>query len=226
VATIAFVVASYAVMFMGAHPIVDTRLCVARLDDAMFRLIPFHPTWFLITHEVYYALTLGGLVAMGLQARRGDHRFLVRFGLACGFMGLCRSVTLLLLPLCRSNIVPGTAVLAETPMVDLGPVSIPFRLWATNDLIFSGHACEFLLMTFATWGWPRWWRRTLIGFQIVQAIALLGSRDHYLVDIVLAVPFAVLCDRLAIGAMSFLRHRWPVSSPQDATKPAANQRAA
>ncbi|HYO96714.1 MAG TPA: phosphatase PAP2-related protein [Polyangiaceae bacterium] len=198
VTALAFI-ASYALLWCYVHVRVDTQPCLVRLDDPLFALIPKDRRFFLVSHELYTGLTLGALALLVWWAYRGNHFPLVRFGAALSLQGLFRAVTLLLLPLCRVNIQPGTVVLDHTPLVDLGIVRIPWRMWATNDLFFSGHVGEFLLLTWAMRGAPRPIIGVLVVFQVVQAYALIATRGHYTIDLLVAVPFAFMADRIAVA---------------------------
>ncbi len=206
-ATIAFFVASYGFMFSFAHPLVDTRACLLTLPDPLLRLIPRMPVFFLVTHQIYYVFTFGGAFALGLRAYQGDHGPFLRFGIALSLQALLRSATLSLLPLCEPLVPAGTIALDHVPTLALGPWHIPWRLWANNDLVFSGHVGEFLILYWASSHWPRWARRTLLVFQIVQAFGLLATRAHYTIDLLLAVPCAFFVDGLAAAAVRALSGR-------------------
>jgi hypothetical protein len=198
VTALAFI-ASYALLWCYVHVRVDTQPCLVRLDDPLFALIPKDRRFFLVSHELYTGLTLGSLALLVWWAYRGNHFPLVRFGAALSLQGLFRAVTLLLLPLCRVNIQPGTVVLDQVPLVDLGFVQIPWRMWATNDLFFSGHVGEFLLLSWAMRGAPRPILGVLVVFQVLQAYALIATRGHYTIDLLVAVPFAFMADRIAVA---------------------------
>lgn len=200
-------VASYGFMFTVIHPMVDTRICLARLPDPLFNLIPFDPRWYFVSHEMYYVFTAASAAGLIATAVRGEQRPLMRYGLGLSLMAAFRSVTLTLLPLCRLTVEPGTAPLAAAPTVDVGFAQIPLRLWATNDLVFSGHVAEFLLMFWVTRGWPSWWRISLLVFQGAQAYALIATRGHYTIDVVVAIPFAMLADLTALRFLAWRASR-------------------
>lgn len=63
---------------------------------------------------------------------------------------------------------------------------------------------EFLILTWVTRSWPRPARVTLVIFQILQAYALLATRGHYTIDIVLAVPCAFFANAVALKALLLL----------------------
>jgi hypothetical protein len=109
------------------------------------------------------------------------------------------------LPLCRATATPGHAVLASVPSLNLGFARVPWLPWATNDLMFSGHVCEFLILYLAVRStWPRGALWALIVFQVLEALALVITRGHYTIDIVIAVPFAFLADRIAAVSLARL----------------------
>jgi hypothetical protein len=188
----------YAFMFGVVHVACDMRPCVARLPDPLMDLVPLDIRWALVTRTIYAFITGGGAIWFIVLAVRGNHRPALRFATALAITALLRSTTVLLLPLCRATIEPGTIVLTQTPLLDLGLFKVPFRTYATNDLVFSGHIAELLMLT---WAGGKWWPRgalpVLVVFQILQAYGLLATRGHYTVDMVIAVPFAFFADRLA-----------------------------
>jgi hypothetical protein len=194
---VAFLLA-YAIMFVVVHPIVDTRVCSMRLDDPMFTVIPRDLRFYAITHDVYYAFNAGGTLILLAFALRGRQAPLYRWLGALTAQALLRSLTLLAVPLCRATQQPGTAPLAELPTVDLGFVTIPFRSWATNDLMFSGHVGEFVILSLLARGLlPKSVQALLLAFQLVQAYGLIATRGHYTIDILVAIPCAVLALALA-----------------------------
>lgn len=204
VATLLGFALAYGFMFSVVHVLADTRPCIARIDDPFFKVIPRDLRWYLVTHTVYYFFTFGGIGALAWRAFRGDHRPLMRFAAALTVQAVLRSATIWLLPLCRFTVEPGTVVLREVPTVDLGFARIPWRTWASNDLVFSGHVGEFLLLSWVTRHWPAPARWALVVFQILQAYGLLATRGHYTVDLLLAVPCAFFADAVARRALARL----------------------
>jgi PAP2 superfamily protein len=196
-------VLAYGFLFTVVHPYVDTRTCVAQLPDPLFALLRYDARWFRVSHELFYAVTAASLVALGLQVARGEHRPLLRFGLGISLQAPLRALTMALLPLCRATCPPGTAARATVPMMDLGFVKFPWLTWATNDLVFSGHVAEFLILYLAVRAfWPRSALLALIVFQVLEALALIITRGHYTIDIVIAIPFALLADRMAVALLA------------------------
>jgi PAP2 superfamily protein len=205
----AFVFA-YGLLFTVVHPYVDTRKCVAQLPDPLFALIPYAHGWYRISHELFYVVTAICLAVLMRQTARGEHRALVRFAAGISVQAVLRAITLVLLPLCRATVAPGTAALDAVPTIDLGFMHLPWRTWATNDLVFSGHVGEFLILSLAVRPfWPGRARLALGAFQVLQAVALVATRGHYTVDIVIAIPFAFFADRLTVAALA----RWTARRP-------------
>lgn len=191
-------VCAYGFLFTVVHPYVDTRRCVARLPDPFFVWIPFHDAWSMVTHDFFYVVTAAVMVKLLVQVARGEHRPLVRFGFGISLQAVFRALTMWLLPLCRDNVQPGTPAIIDVDSLNLGFARIPWRSWATNDLMFSGHVAEFLVLSLAVRGtWPRSAQIALAVFQILQAFALVATRGHYAIDIVVAVPFAIVSAQLA-----------------------------
>lgn len=189
---------AYGMMFSLVHVAADTRACLTHLPDPLFPLIPRDPRWYYVSHEVYYVFNAAGTIALLITAVRGDHRGLARFGLGLALMALMRSISITLLPFCKITVAPGSIALTQIPYADLGFARIPWRMWATNDLIFSGHVCEFILLSFAIRDFPRWAKRLLIVFQLLQGYALIATRGHYTIDVVIAIPVAILANDLAL----------------------------
>lgn len=196
-------VAAYGFLFTVVHPFIDSRPCVARLPDPLFPLIPYDGRWYLISHQLFYVVTAATLAALFFQVARGEHRPLVRFAAGISLQALFRSVTMALLPICKATIEPGHPGATHIDTLNLGFARVPWRAWATNDLIFSGHVGEFLILYFAVRAfWPRWGLIGLIVFQVLEAIALVATRGHYTVDIVIAIPFAFFTDRLIVATLA------------------------
>jgi hypothetical protein len=206
----------YGFMWSVVHPYVDTRACLMQPPDPLFDIIPYNRAWYYVTHDVYEVITAVALLLLCAQAWSGEHRPLLRWGIALSAQAVLRSTTMVLLPLCRATVAPGTVAIQEVPQLDLGIVSIPWRVWATNDLVFSGHVGEFLLLFWATRSWPRPLRAFLIVFQLVQAYALIATRGHYTVDVLLAVPCALLADRTAVKVLAVLTRQSVAALPRTA----------
>jgi hypothetical protein len=200
----------YAFMFGVVHVAVDMRVCVATLPDPLMRLIPLDIRWAIVTRKIYALITGGGAIWFVALAVRGNHRPALRFATALAITAVLRSITVMLMPLCRATVAAGTVVLTETPLLDLGLFKVPFRTYASNDLVFSGHVAELLLLYWAGGRlWPRGAKPVLVVFQVLQAYGLLATRGHYTVDMVIAVPFAFFADSLACWLLDRDGHRRP-----------------
>ena len=102
-------------------------------------------------------------------------------------------------PSAIAAIPPATA--PPDPPEDPPVTELPLRTWAVNDLMFSGHVAEFLILFLIVRRAPVYVTGGLIVWQLAQAYALLATRDHYLVDMLVAVPFAILCERLGTAVV-------------------------
>lgn len=180
---------------------------MGHLPDPLYPLIPLDQRWFVISVDMYTWLTVGITLALFAQAYLGDHRPILRWGVALAAVGLLRGLTILMVPICRANVPEGTCVLQSVPYADLGVVSIPWRMWASNDLLFSGHVSEFFLFLRATRSWPRSARMAIWAYQIAQCYALLATRGHYTIDLILAIPCAYFADRMALKYMRWMARR-------------------
>jgi hypothetical protein len=199
---------AYGFLFSVVHPYIDTRRCVAPLPDPLFNLLPYDGRWYRVSHELFYVVTAVSLATLLYQAARGEQRPILRFALGISIQAPLRALTMVLLPLCRATVLAGHAARQVVPTLNLGFAHVPWLTWATNDLVFSGHVAEFLILTFAVRAfWPRTALAGLAVFQILEALALIITRGHYTADIVIAVPFAFLADRLSVGALRQLTRR-------------------
>jgi hypothetical protein len=189
-------------LFSFVHVRADTTACQLRLDDPLYHVIPLNLWWDYVTVWTYMGLTLTCVLLMIVQAVLGDARPITRFGMGLAIMGLIRGMCIWLVPLCRVNSEPGTATFQVAPVLDLGFAQIPWRMWAKNDMLFSGHVGEFILLLRLTRSWPRWARSFLWVFSALQIFGLLSTRGHYTVDIILAFPCAYFADRMAVHVLA------------------------
>jgi hypothetical protein len=194
----------YGTMWSYVHAYADLHPCIAHLPDPLFALVSYQPWFFQVTGPFYKCLTVFLTLVLLGQAILGDHVPLVRWGVALSVQALLRSVTILLIPLCRVTVPVGTCAATSIRTYDIGPLHVPWHLSALNDLMFSGHVGEFILLMLATRSWPRPVRAALWTWQIVQAYGLIATRGHYTADIVVAIPFALLADRVAMAVLGRL----------------------
>jgi hypothetical protein len=199
----------YAFTFSVVHVTADMRECQLHLSDPLHDIVPLDLWWWNISITGYEIVTLFMVGLLLVQAYLGDHRAIVRFGVGLGVMGIFRACTILLVPLCRVGQTLGTARLHETPTLSIfGLFHIPWQMWASNDLLFSGHVAETILFLRVTRAWPKPVRLFLVAFTIAQIYALLATRGHYTVDLIVAIPVAYFADRMSVHFLTFLeRHR-------------------
>jgi hypothetical protein len=184
---------------------VDTRVCVGYSPDPLFRIIPFDERWILITHPVYIVVTWAAALTVLAQAFRGNHAPALRWALSLCFMTTMRAATLLLIPLCRPTLIPfSSPPLTAFQTISLHCFSIPWRMFAVNDLVYSGHTAAYLLLLMATGTWFRIARVSLAVFLGFMIYGLLATREHYTIDILLAVPCSFFAMFLAV---ELLRNR-------------------
>jgi hypothetical protein len=196
-----FAVVHY-VLFGIVHNYVDTRVCIGYSADPLLRLIPFDVRWEFVTRELYVVMVLAFAAVVLVQAGRGVHTPALRWALALCFMSSMRMATLMLIPLCRPTVTAfGPPPLASPQMLNLYYVSVPWRIFALNDVVYSGHTALFLLLLMAIHTFPRIVRMVVAVFTAFMIYGLLATRDHYSVDILLAFPCAYFSDFLACGIL-------------------------
>ena len=198
----------YVVLWGFVHIYVDTRICLTTLPDPLFAILPEDQRWTLFTHEIFSAATFITVAAAGVQAWQSDHRPLLRFAGAMTVQAALRSVTLLLTPICHPSVAPGHAALTSFPSHHVFGFTFSWRPWATNDLMFSGHVGQMLLFSLAVNGtWPRTARLALVAFQLADVVALASCREHYTIDMIVAVPCAFFADRVACALLAMWTRR-------------------
>lgn len=201
----ALVVVHY-ILFGIVHNAVDTRICIGYSPDPLFSLIPRDDRWLFVTRQMYESVAYIATFAVFYQAFRGTHTPALRWSIALCFMSTMRMATLLLIPLCRPTVLAFAAPpLASPAMLNLHFFSVPLRIYALNDVIYSGHTSLFILLLMCTSTW-RTINRLLVGlFLVVMVYGLIAARDHYTIDILLAIPCSYFADACAV----FLLKRAP-----------------
>jgi hypothetical protein len=190
--------AVHALLFGVVHNYVDTRACIGYSPDPVLELIPFDVRWEIVTVDLYVAFSIAAAAALLVQAARGNHGPALRFALALAFMTSMRMATLLMIPLCGPTVpLGGPPPLASPSMLHLGFVSVPWRMFAANDMVYSGHTSFFLLLLLATRAWARAARVALAVFVLVMMYGLLAARNHYAIDLLLAFPCSYFADMVA-----------------------------
>ena len=80
---------------------------------------------------------------------------------------------------------------------------------------------EFLILYLVMRRGPAYIAGGLMAWQLVQAYALLATRDHYLLDMLVAVPFALVCERCATAVVARLPARASAAPAEAPLSPAA-----
>ena len=203
---VAFLIIHY-LLFGIVHNYVDMRPTIGYSPDPVMKIIPFDPHWSIISINLYIIMIAITTIVMLTQAVRGVHTPLLRIGLALCFHTTMRMFTLLMIPLTRPNLASTAPPLKAPEMLNLGFTSIPWRVFALNDLVYSGHTSLFLMVLFVTGTWPRIWRWAVGVFLVAMVYALLATRDHYSIDILLAIPCAYFSVGMATAILRRLKPR-------------------
>ena len=194
-------------LFAVVHNLVDMRPCTWHLPDPLYALIPLDPRWSLVTETMYGLAAVLILATLFHQAFRGDHFPVLRVGTAITIQSALRAATLLAFPACRITLALGSpGPLAPVSLASPRFYALGIRGLAVNDLIFSGHIGFFLIFLYATAAWPRPVRIALACFTLLMAYGLLSTREHYTLDLLVALPASYAADRLAVR---FLTMRKP-----------------
>jgi hypothetical protein len=194
-------------LFGYVHNAVDLRVCSAYSPDPFLRFVPFDSRWTLVTHDLYLAMTLAVSAVVIVQAIYGVHTPALRLALSLCFMTSMRMATLLMIPLCRPTVKAfAPPPLASPQMLNLHFFSIPWRVFALNDLVYSGHTALFVLVLLISGTWFVLARLGVAVFLVLMMYGLLAARDHYSVDLLLAFPCAFFANALAVR---ILRHFTP-----------------
>ena len=128
-----------------------------------------------------FSITYGSLVLFLLTDLRKFER-IPKFMASYGLLLLFRMITLSILPLKE----PDTLVYLQDPF--LNNLIYPGNIDA--DLFFSGHTGTVFLLYFLT---RKWWY-ALLG--ILLGILLMIQRVHYSIDIIAAIPIALITVKL------------------------------
>jgi hypothetical protein len=197
--------AVHALLFGFVHNHVDLRDCIGYSPDPVLKLIPFDLRWEIVTIRLYVACSVVAAVMLVAQAVRGAHAPALRFTLAVMFMTSMRMATLLMIPLCGPTVpVGGPAPLQAPSMLHLGFLAVPWRMFAANDMVYSGHTSFFLLLLLATRTWAPALRLAVALFVLLMMYGLLAARNHYSIDLLLAFPCSYFADMLSVT----LLRRW------------------
>lgn len=74
---------------------------------------------------------------------------------------------------------------------------VPIKIAAPPNAIPSLHMAWVLLAWWNSKGLATWCRRVALAFVVFTVLATLGTGEHYFVDLVVAVPFAVMVQAIA-----------------------------
>ena len=200
-AALVVLVVVHLALFGYMQNLVDIRPCIGYSPDPLMKVIAVDHRWQIVTVTLYLWVAVTILLAMIYQAIRGLHYPLMLLIVASSITSTMRIATLYLLPLCNPLVAPGGSPPLQTnSTVDLGFFLLPFRPFAVNDLVFSGHIGIYLLIFYTAWHWPDRIRLALVGFIILMMYGLIATREHYTIDLLLAIP----CSFFAYSVAKFL----------------------
>jgi hypothetical protein len=200
-----FVVVHYT-LFGFVHNYVDLRVCIGYSPDPLLKVIPFDMRWIIVSRDFYLWITLIVSAVFIVQSFRGTHSGALRFALALCFMTSMRMACLISIPLCRPTVQAlAPPPLASPQMLNLHFFSVPWRVFALNDLVYSGHTALFLLMLLSSRTWAPLVRIGIGVFLAFMIYSLLATRDHYSIDILLAFPAAFFANFLAVSILRGLK---------------------
>ena len=74
----------------------------------------------------------------------------------------------------------------QTMLIETVPIAD-----APRNAMPSVHVAATLLVFWNSIGWPKWARAITAVFLLLTVLATLGFGEHYLVDLVVAVPFCL-----------------------------------
>ncbi len=189
-------------LFGIVHNYVDMRVCIGYSPDPLLKIIPFDTRWSLISRDFYFWITIDVSLAFIVLSFLGTHSGALRFALALCFQTLLRMACLIAIPLCRATVQAGAPPpLASPQMLNLHFFSVPWRVFALNDLVYSGHTALFLIMLLSSRTWMPMVRAGIAVFLVFMVYALLATRDHYTIDILLAFPAAFFANFLAVSIL-------------------------
>jgi hypothetical protein len=193
---------AHALLFGFVHNHVDMRNCIGHSADPILHLIPFDLRWEIVTVHLYVACSIVGAAMLLAQAARGAQAPALRFMLALMFMTSMRMATLMTIPLCGPTVpAAGPPPLQAPSMLHLGVLSIPWRMFAVNDMVYSGHTSFFLLLLLATRTWAPAVRLAVALFVVLMMYGLLAARNHYSIDLLLAFPCSYFADMLSVALL-------------------------
>ncbi len=192
------------VLFGIVHNLVDMRVCAVHLPDPLYRARSASTRAGLPVTVAGVRHRCGRRSCAGCCLRRAAREATAdaaAWEWRSASSRRCAAAALLLLPACRATIplaTPGPLHACYAHEATRGFIALGIRGFAVNDLVFSGHTGLFLLFLYATPAWPRPIRSLIACFTLLMVYALLATREHYTIDILLAAPCSFFADRMAL----------------------------
>jgi hypothetical protein len=147
---------------------------------------------------VYQALPLAMILVFASHLKREDTRSQARLALAFALAGPVGWLFYNILPgMGPGFIFPSFPDIMFPTALVKRLVIAPIPVQGPRNAIPSMHLAWILLAWWNSRTCPAWLRAAVAGFLILTVPATLGSGQHYVVDLVVAVPFAVAVQALA-----------------------------
>jgi hypothetical protein len=152
-----------------------------------------------IGHFTYYSLPIPMTLvyAAHLRKRNTPPLFMLEIFMASGLLGY---FLYLVFPATGPVYVAGpsfpSSALSLSALHQLVLRSVPVGLQYSRNAMPSLHMAWALLIWFNCKGFPRWARSLALAFVGITAFDTLGTGEHYLIDLVVAFPFAVAIQAL------------------------------
>lgn len=163
------------------------------------RLFDWSRTLRLICLWAYNPLTWWVTLVAAMELSQGRWQFMAR----CAVAAVLGSVLYFLFPAVGpANYFQGCWPY-HLPAVALGPTG-DITVWPRNAFP-SLHTTWAALICIALWGWGLVWRVVGASFLGLIVLATLGSGNHYLVDLVAAIPLIAACAGLVKDEMGIVR---------------------
>ncbi len=195
----------------GTPQTFDTVLTA--IDQSLAGNVSFSTGRLLEAHDIVHALVLIAydaapvmvMLAAAFRWRRFGARDATSLPLAAALAAASGVILYRLVPAAGPVYRWGPSFPSLLPLADLALVPSPVDIGAFRNAMPSLHFAGALFVAWGTWdlGWLR--RLFGLGFLALTALATLGTGQHYLVDLVVAVPFA-----LAVEASVRRPSRWMV----------------
>ena len=181
----------------GTPQTFDTVLTA--IDQSLAGNVSFSTGRLLEAHDIVHALVLIAydaapvmvMLAAAFRWRRFGARDATSLPLAAALAAASGVILYRLVPAAGPVYRWGPSFPSLLPLADLALVPSPVDIGAFRNAMPSLHFAGALFVAWGTWdlGWLR--RLFGLGFLALTALATLGTGQHYLVDLVVAVPFAL-----------------------------------